>query len=56
MSDHVVNLFVHEVAMHTDPNGDDFKPPFTEKMDTVGESAQPDLITPAQIGALTNYT
>ncbi len=30
MSEHVVNLYMHEVAMHVDHNVDEFKPPFTE--------------------------
>jgi hypothetical protein len=51
LSDHVTNLFVHEVAMHTDHNGEDFKPPFSDAKAI--ESSQMD-ITPAQIGALTN--
>jgi hypothetical protein len=30
MTGHVVNLYMHEVAMHVDHNVDEFKPPFTE--------------------------
>jgi hypothetical protein len=31
MTEHVVNLYMHEVAMHVDHNVDEFKPPFTEE-------------------------
>src|SRR4051812_14437528 len=49
MTEHVVNLYMHEVAMHVDHNVDEFKPPFTE--DTF-RNPQPDSLTPAHIGAL----
>jgi hypothetical protein len=31
MAEHVVNLYMHEVAMHVDHNVEEFKPPFTEE-------------------------
>jgi hypothetical protein len=34
MSEYVVNLYMHEVALHVDHNVEEFKPPFTE--DTLG--------------------
>lgn len=51
MTEHVVNLYMHEVAMHVDHNVDEFKPPFTEdSLRPLGE--EPDSLTPAHISAL----
>jgi len=51
MTEHVVNLYMHEVAMHVDHNVDEFKPPFTE--DTLrGVGEEPDSLTQAHIDAL----
>ena len=50
MTEHVVNLYMHEVAMHVDHNVDEFKPPFTEEtLRGVGEA---EMLTPAHISAL----
>ncbi|KAH6709383.1 hypothetical protein DL95DRAFT_355382 [Leptodontidium sp. 2 PMI_412] len=32
MTEHVVNLYMHEVAMHVDHNVEEFKPPFTDAL------------------------
>src|SRR5579862_9478044 len=29
---HITNLYIHEIAMHVDHDGDDFRPPFIEAM------------------------
>lgn len=50
MSSHIVNLYMHEIAMHIDHNVDDFKPPFTE--DSIKASAIPEELTANHIGAL----
>ncbi|KAI9880773.1 MAG: hypothetical protein M1830_000209 [Pleopsidium flavum] len=48
LSEHVVNLYMHEVAMHTDHNEDDLK------SNPHGETfRQAELLTPAHISALT---
>jgi hypothetical protein len=50
-TEHIVNLYMHEVALHVDHNVDEFKPPFTEEnLRPVGE--EPDALTPAHISAL----
>jgi hypothetical protein len=52
MSEHVVNLYMHEVALHVDHNVEEFKPPFTEDtLRGVGDTEQVSL-TAAQISAL----
>ncbi|KAH8603081.1 hypothetical protein B0O99DRAFT_605034 [Bisporella sp. PMI_857] len=53
MTGHVVNLFMHEIAMHVNHNVDEFKPPFTEailsgQMDAEG----PESLTSVHISAL----
>jgi hypothetical protein len=53
MTVHVVNLYMHEVAMHVDHNVEEFKPPFTE--DTfrgTGDSGHEMTLTPTHISAL----
>jgi hypothetical protein len=51
MTEHVVNLYMHEVAMHVDHNVDEFKPPFSE--DTLrGIGDKPEPLTPSHINAL----
>ncbi|KAH0543555.1 hypothetical protein FGG08_002116 [Glutinoglossum americanum] len=51
---HAVNLYMHEIAMHIDHDGDDFRPPFIEatfsKESGKGETG---LLTTARISALT---
>ncbi|RDL36804.1 Zn2 DNA-binding protein [Venustampulla echinocandica] len=52
LTEHVVNLYMHEVAMHVDHNVEEFKPPFTEEnLRGVGER-EPDMLTSAHINAL----
>lgn len=53
MTEHIINLYMHEVAMHVDHNVEEFKPPFTEEQ-LRGPSSLPnqDLLTPAHISAL----
>jgi hypothetical protein len=52
MSEHVVNLYMHEVALHVDHNVEEFKPPFTEDtLRGVGDAEQVSL-TSAHISAL----
>ncbi|KAI9815595.1 MAG: hypothetical protein M1832_005456 [Thelocarpon impressellum] len=51
-NEHIINLYLHEVAMHVDHNIDDFHPPFTEE--TLRSHGGPnDLLTPTHIDALT---
>ncbi|KAL1958799.1 hypothetical protein VTO42DRAFT_3636 [Malbranchea cinnamomea] len=45
----VVNLYMHEIAMHVDHNIDDFKPPF---LTDLTEDRQTDMGTPAHVDAL----
>jgi len=52
ITEHVVNLFMHEVAMHVDHNVEEFKPPFTEATLRGVPGTEPDLLTPAHISAL----
>jgi hypothetical protein len=52
MSEHVVNLYMHEVAMHVDHNVEEFKPPFTEEGLRGSSTAEPDRLSPAHISAL----
>ncbi len=51
MTKHVVNLYMHEVAMHVDHNVDEFKPPFSEAS-FHGDMQQPEPLTPAHVDAL----
>jgi hypothetical protein len=52
MSEHVVNLYMHEVALHVDHNVEEFKPPFTEDaLGGVGVGEQASLSS-AHIAAL----
>jgi hypothetical protein len=55
MTEHVVNLYIHEVAMHVDHNVEEFKPPFTEESirSSIGDRSS-DKLTPAHISALSN--
>jgi hypothetical protein len=51
MTGHVVNLYMHEVAMHVDHNVEEFKPPFTE--DTLRNvSNESESLSTAHISAL----
>ena len=53
MAGHVVNLYMHEVAMHVDHNVDEFKPPFTEDaLRTV--SQEQGALSTAHISALSS--
>ncbi|KAI9836313.1 MAG: hypothetical protein M1837_003420 [Sclerophora amabilis] len=52
LNSHIINLYMHEVAMHVDHNVDDFKPPFTEDA-FKAQQAHSDLLTPVHISALT---
>jgi hypothetical protein len=53
MTEHVVSLYMHEVAMHVDHNVDEFKPPFTEDaLRTVGQTQE--ALSTAHIGALSS--
>ncbi|KAH8815229.1 hypothetical protein F5884DRAFT_817626 [Xylogone sp. PMI_703] len=54
MTANVVNLYMHEVALHVDHNIEEFKPPFTEDAlrGSLSAQSQPDLLTPAHISAL----
>jgi hypothetical protein len=45
MTEHVLNLYMHEVALHVDHNVDEFKPPFTEEA-LRGRAAHRDSATP----------
>ncbi|KAL3424857.1 hypothetical protein PVAG01_04138 [Phlyctema vagabunda] len=51
MTEHVICLYMHEVAMHVDHNVDEFKPPFTENS-LRGSETEPVVLTPAHISAL----
>ncbi|CAG8982669.1 hypothetical protein HYALB_00006067 [Hymenoscyphus albidus] len=52
MTQHVVSLYAHEVAMHVDHNVEEFKPPFTEEtLAGLGER-EVDKLTTAHIDAL----
>jgi hypothetical protein len=52
MTGHVVNLHMHEIAMHVDHGVEEFQPPFTEEALLGSENPEPDLLTPAHINAL----
>ena len=51
MTKHVVNLYMHEVAMHVDHNVDEFKPPFSE-YSLNGNQLNNEVLTPIHIAAL----
>ncbi|KAI9650505.1 hypothetical protein NHQ30_000521 [Ciborinia camelliae] len=51
LTEHVINLYMHEVAMHVDHNVEEFKPPFTEET-FHGASETPDILTSAHVAAL----
>lgn len=53
MTEHIVNLYMHEVAMHVDHNVDEFKPPFTE--DALRTIDQPqEALSTSHISALSS--
>jgi hypothetical protein len=47
----VINLYMHEIAMHHNHNIDDFKPPFNAT--PIDGPPDPDFVTPAHIESLT---
>ncbi|TVY30380.1 Transcriptional regulator [Lachnellula hyalina] len=51
---HVVNLYMHEVALHVDHNVDEFKPPFTEDVFRGDAVHATDALTAVQISALSS--
>ncbi|CAD6448032.1 cec9174f-2bc2-40fd-a4de-ef3d17758d1d [Sclerotinia trifoliorum] len=51
LTEHVINLYMHEVAMHVDHNVEEFKPPFTEETLHSGPETT-DVLTSAHIAAL----
>lgn len=52
MTEHVVNLYIHEVAMHVDHNVDEFKPPFSEATLRRLGGDKPEPLTRSHIDAL----
>jgi len=52
MTEHGVNLYMHEVALHVDHNIDEFRPPFTEDHVVRSGGDVPDALTSAHINAL----
>ncbi|CZR50961.1 related to cercosporin resistance protein [Phialocephala subalpina] len=53
VTEHVVNLYMHEVAMHVDHNVEEFKPPFTEaNLRGLGDSDQGIKLSHAHVNAL----
>jgi hypothetical protein len=48
----IINLYMHEIAMHNNHNIDDFKPPYNIAPSEAGPD-EPDAITPAHIESLT---
>jgi hypothetical protein len=54
MTKHVINLYMHEVAMHVDHNVYEFKPPFSEDSlrSLRGDTLKPDPLTSAHVAAL----
>lgn len=54
MTENIINLYMHEVALHVDHNIEEFKPPFTEDGLRGSMSSDPhaELLTPAHISAL----
>jgi hypothetical protein len=47
----IINLYMHEIAMHYNHNIDDFKPPYN--ITPLDGPSEPDFVTPAHIEALT---
>lgn len=47
----IINLYMHEIAMHHDHNIDDFRPPYNTT--PIDGPPDPDLVTPAHIESLT---
>ena len=47
----IINLYMHEIAMHHNHNIDDFKPPYN--ITPLDGPSEPDFVTPAHIEALT---
>lgn len=47
----IINLYMHEIAMHHNHNIDDFKPPFNAT--PIDGPPDPDFVTPAHIESLT---
>lgn len=54
MSEYVINLYTHEIALHVNHNVEEFKPPFTEDaLRGVDDAEQPKL-TPAHVKAVSD--
>ena len=51
----IINLYMHEIAMHHNHNIDDFKPPFNIAPQDPA-NGEPDFVTPAHIDSLTICT
>jgi hypothetical protein len=49
-NDAIIDLYIHEIAMHHSHNVDDFRPPYDVEEEN---DEQPDYITPAHIDSLT---
>ena len=47
----IINLYMHEIAMHHNHNVDDFKPPYN--ITPLDGPSEPDFVTPAHIDSLT---
>lgn len=47
----IINLYMHEIAMHHNHNIDDFRPPFNKT--PIDGPSDPDFVTPAHIESLT---
>lgn len=54
MSEHVVNLYMHEVSLHVDHNVEEFKPPFTEEGLRGNTATESDRLSSAHINALSS--
>lgn len=52
ISEHIINLYMHEVALHVDHNVDEFQPPFTEEKLFGSNSKESTLLSSAHISAL----
>ena len=50
-TDAIINLYMHEIAMHHNHNIDDFKPPYN--ISPVDNPVDPDTVTPAHVESLT---
>ncbi|KAI9811984.1 MAG: hypothetical protein M1827_004876 [Pycnora praestabilis] len=51
MASHLIDLYLHEVAMHVDHNIDDFRPPFTEESLRGNDAVESGLLSAAHINA-----